>query len=278
MPVLSKTEDIANARLRLANGCIVNLTASRVSIERLRKVRLFQTDAYVSIDLGENKITIVRREGAPGGARAPRITAEKLELDAADALLAQDRAFAESRAHARRARGLGRGRLPRARPGAAHPGGDRADRGRRRGRAALRVFLSTADASGDLHARGAASRRCASARSSSTCSGSAAPRSPRPGFRPIVPQSELAIAGLVEVLGSAPRVLGAYTRLRRALDARRRARISRCFVDSPDLNLPLASVAKRARRAGALLRRAAGLGLAARAACASSRAAPTRSR
>ena len=94
--VLSKTEDIANARLRLVNGCVVNLTASRVSLERLRKVRLFQSDAYVSIDLGENKITIVRREGAPGGAEPPRITAEKLEFDAADALLAQDRAFAES--------------------------------------------------------------------------------------------------------------------------------------------------------------------------------------
>jgi predicted dehydrogenase len=95
VPVLSKTEDIANARLRLAGGCVVNLTASRVSLERLRKVRLFQSDAYVSLDLGENKITLVRREGAPGGAEPPRITVEKLEFDAADALLAQDRAFAE---------------------------------------------------------------------------------------------------------------------------------------------------------------------------------------
>ena len=95
VPVLSKTEDIANARLRLAGGCVVNLTASRVSLERLRKVRLFQSDAYVSLDLGENKITLVRREGAPGGAEPPRITAERLEFDAADALLAQDRAFAE---------------------------------------------------------------------------------------------------------------------------------------------------------------------------------------
>ena len=93
--VLSQTEDIANARLRLANGCVVNLTASRVSLERLRKMRLFQSDAYVSIDLGENKITIVRREGTPGGPEPLRITSEKLELDAGDALLAQDRAFAE---------------------------------------------------------------------------------------------------------------------------------------------------------------------------------------
>ncbi|MFI5315939.1 MAG: Gfo/Idh/MocA family protein [Myxococcota bacterium] len=86
VPVLSKTEDIANARLRLAGGCVVNLTASRVSLERLRKVRLFQSDAYVSLDLGENKITLVRRVGAIGGAEPPRITAEKLEFDAADAL------------------------------------------------------------------------------------------------------------------------------------------------------------------------------------------------
>jgi predicted dehydrogenase len=94
VPVLSKTEDIANARLRLAGGCVVNLTASRVSLERLRKVRLFQSDAYVSLDLGENKITLVRREGVAGEGAPPRIVAEKLEFDAADALLAQDRAFA----------------------------------------------------------------------------------------------------------------------------------------------------------------------------------------
>jgi predicted dehydrogenase len=95
VPVLSKTEDIANARLRLVGGCVVNLTASRVSLERLRKVRVFQSDAYVSLDLGENKITLVRREGAPGESEPPRIVAEKLEFDAADALLLQDRGFAE---------------------------------------------------------------------------------------------------------------------------------------------------------------------------------------
>jgi len=64
------------------------------------------------------------------------------------------------------------------------------------------------------------------------------------GFTQIVPQSELAVAGLVEVLGSVPRVLGAYTRLRRALTERPRPDLA-IFVDSPDLNLPLASVAKR---------------------------------
>jgi len=58
MPVLSTTEDIANARLRFANGCVANLTASRVSAERMRKVRVFSagaTPAYVSLDYREQK-------------------------------------------------------------------------------------------------------------------------------------------------------------------------------------------------------------------------------
>ena len=96
VPVLSATEDIANARVRFANGCILNLTASRVSLERLRKLRVFQSDAYVSIDFGADKITVVRREGDGAGESPPEIRAETLELDAGDALLAQDRAFARA--------------------------------------------------------------------------------------------------------------------------------------------------------------------------------------
>lgn len=50
VPVLSKSEDIANARLRFENGCVANLTVSRVSPERLRKIRVFQENAYLSLD------------------------------------------------------------------------------------------------------------------------------------------------------------------------------------------------------------------------------------
>lgn len=50
VPVLSKGEDIANARLRFENGCVANITVSRVSPERLRKIRVFQEDAYLSLD------------------------------------------------------------------------------------------------------------------------------------------------------------------------------------------------------------------------------------
>ena len=96
VPVLSKTEDIANARIHFVGGCVANLTASRVSPERMRKVRLFQPDAYISIDFGTNRISILRREGEPAEDGTPSLHGEQLEFDEADALLAQDRAFVES--------------------------------------------------------------------------------------------------------------------------------------------------------------------------------------
>jgi predicted dehydrogenase len=58
--VLSGNEDIANARLEFADGCVANLTASRVSQERLRRVRFFQHDAYVSVDLFERTVDVLR--------------------------------------------------------------------------------------------------------------------------------------------------------------------------------------------------------------------------
>jgi hypothetical protein len=51
IPVLSKSEDIANARLRFANGCVANLTASRVSPERMRKIRVFSGGANAVLHL-----------------------------------------------------------------------------------------------------------------------------------------------------------------------------------------------------------------------------------
>jgi predicted dehydrogenase len=58
--VLSENEDIANARLEFADGCVANLTASRVSQERLRRIRFFQSDAYLSVDLFEKSGEFVR--------------------------------------------------------------------------------------------------------------------------------------------------------------------------------------------------------------------------
>ncbi len=58
--VISETADIANARIEFDNGCVANLTSSRISLKNMRKMRLFQRDAYISIDFLEKKTEIVR--------------------------------------------------------------------------------------------------------------------------------------------------------------------------------------------------------------------------
>ena len=61
--VLTKFEDIANARLTFKNGCVANLTASRVSDEPMRKIRIFQEDAYISLDYKNAEASIYRKKG-----------------------------------------------------------------------------------------------------------------------------------------------------------------------------------------------------------------------
>jgi predicted dehydrogenase len=83
IPVLSKSEDIANARLRFANGCIANLTASRISPERLRKIRVFSggdTPVYVSLDYRaqEGFIYRIAREGEEESSLLKKVLAAKL--------------------------------------------------------------------------------------------------------------------------------------------------------------------------------------------------------
>ena len=63
--VLSQSPDIANARLVFENGCVANLTASRISMKNMRKSRFFQKDAYVSVDFLEKKTEVVKMKDAP---------------------------------------------------------------------------------------------------------------------------------------------------------------------------------------------------------------------
>lgn len=63
--VISETPDIANARIQFENGCVANLTASRISLKNMRKSRFFQKDAYVSVDFLEKKTEVVRMKDAP---------------------------------------------------------------------------------------------------------------------------------------------------------------------------------------------------------------------
>jgi predicted dehydrogenase len=102
--VLSSNEDIANARLEFADGCVANLTASRVSVERLRRIRFFQGDAYVSVDLfeksGEAFVISDPRSFRPGAVNPlelmSKIRRTKIEPSPGEPLSLQLQAFLSS--------------------------------------------------------------------------------------------------------------------------------------------------------------------------------------
>src|SRR5271163_4810234 len=94
--VFSKEIDIANARLRFANGCVANATASRVSLKTERKLRLFQDDAYMSLDLGQKILTIIRKGVGVGPDGIPQVAIEENSYEQGDALKDEIAAFLES--------------------------------------------------------------------------------------------------------------------------------------------------------------------------------------
>jgi predicted dehydrogenase len=107
-PVFSGEIDIANARLRFASGCVANVTASRVSLKTERKLRVFCDDAYLSIDLQQKILTVIRKKStaAPGAAIDPAafgpaalaaaqlpVHIEEQSFEQGDALLAEIQSF-----------------------------------------------------------------------------------------------------------------------------------------------------------------------------------------
>jgi predicted dehydrogenase len=90
VPVLTGRVDIANARLKFGNGCIANLTASRISRDRVRKIRFFQPMAYVSIDYAAQKLEVFRLVKGNGpvpaieGGEVPIENEEPLKRELAD--------------------------------------------------------------------------------------------------------------------------------------------------------------------------------------------------
>jgi len=94
--VFSSGLDIANARIRYANGCVANTTASRVSMKMERKLRLFQDDAYVSIDLQQKVLTIVRKPPAGAAATPGQVSIEERTYEQGDALRFEIEAFLRS--------------------------------------------------------------------------------------------------------------------------------------------------------------------------------------
>ena len=90
VPVLTDRFDIANARLRFSSGCVANITASRISRDRTRKIRFFQRDAYISIDTGAREAEVYRlmrtegRRPAIEGGKIPVPEGEPLRLELQD--------------------------------------------------------------------------------------------------------------------------------------------------------------------------------------------------
>jgi predicted dehydrogenase len=92
-PVFSGEIDIANARIRFANGCVANTTASRVSLKTERKLRIFEDAAYISLDLQQKILTLIRkRDGVPQAGQLP-VSIEEANLEQGDALKSEIESF-----------------------------------------------------------------------------------------------------------------------------------------------------------------------------------------
>ncbi len=92
-PVFSGEIDIANARIRFANGCVANTTASRVSLKTERKLRIFEDAAYMSVDLQQKILTLIRkRDGSPQAGQLP-VSIEEASFAQGDALKSEIESF-----------------------------------------------------------------------------------------------------------------------------------------------------------------------------------------
>jgi predicted dehydrogenase len=92
-PVFSQEIDIANARLRFESGCVANVTASRVSLKAERKLRVFRDDAYLSLDLQQKILTVIRKRVPPASEGQLPVQIEEQSFDQGDALLAEIESF-----------------------------------------------------------------------------------------------------------------------------------------------------------------------------------------
>jgi len=95
-PVFTEEEDIANARIQFENGCVANVTASRISLKSERRMRIFQSDAYITLDFQNKKVAIFRKgegEMFPG---IPNVAIDQRQLGQGDVLKTEIESFLES--------------------------------------------------------------------------------------------------------------------------------------------------------------------------------------
>lgn len=94
--VFSGEIDIVNARLRFQGGCVANTTASRISLKQERKIRIFQDDAYLSVDMQQKILTVIRKKDTAPVESPAQVSIEEENFDQGDALRAEIEAFLKS--------------------------------------------------------------------------------------------------------------------------------------------------------------------------------------
>jgi len=99
VPVVSEHVDIANARLEFENGCVANVTASRISIKNERKIRLFQRDAYVSVDFSKKEITAIQQTDSVDRGLIPGMDVKQMSFETGDALENELKSFINAVIH-----------------------------------------------------------------------------------------------------------------------------------------------------------------------------------
>jgi predicted dehydrogenase len=95
-PVLTRTLDICNARIQFESGTVANVTSSRVSMSAQRKFRVFQGSQYLSLDFGSGDVRLMTKAEGTTPEGLPKIDTETWNLQKADALLEETRAFVNS--------------------------------------------------------------------------------------------------------------------------------------------------------------------------------------
>ncbi len=98
-PVFSETEDIANARIKFANGCIANIVASRISFKTERRMRIFEPDQYVSVDFDRGIIKSMRKSTVGNQSNFPPVLVEEVKYREGDPLEQEIEAFVRSVAY-----------------------------------------------------------------------------------------------------------------------------------------------------------------------------------
>ena len=95
VPVLTEKVDIANARVQFEGGCVANITASRISVDDQRRIRIFQPDTYLAVDYAAKKVAMYRRIFTPGKSNV-EIASEQVKVQPGDALEMEIRSFVHS--------------------------------------------------------------------------------------------------------------------------------------------------------------------------------------